>query len=283
MTAQSAYVRDADETTFQRDVIERSRQVPVVVDFWAAWCGPCRFLGPVLERLAASANGQWELVKVDVDRNPRLAAQYRVQSIPAVKAFRDGRVVDEFIGALPEPQVRAWLTLILPSNADRLAAEGRAAEERGDRVAAERAYRAALREDPRHAAAATGLARLLVARDALDEAEQVLAPVQSDPEAQRLLARIRFRRAAKAADFAALKARVEANPRDVAAHYELGLALAGDEAYTAALDHLLEAVRLDRKYANDGARRAMIDIFNILGDEDPRTQEYRRQLASILF
>jgi len=111
MTAQSAHVRDADETTFQREVIERSRQVPVVVDFWAAWCGPCRFLGPVLERLAASANGQWELVKVDVDRNPRLAAQYRVQSIPAVKAFRIAGNISAFCHQTISTSTPGWESL----------------------------------------------------------------------------------------------------------------------------------------------------------------------------
>ena len=283
MTAHPAHVRDVDEATFEREVVERSRQVPVVVDFWAAWCGPCRTLGPVLERLAAAAGGDFELVKVDVDRNPRLAQRYRVQGIPAVKAFRDGQVVSEFTGALPEPRVREWLKEITPSAADRLAAEGRAAEDRGDAHAAERAYRATLGEEPGHAAAAVGLARLLADRGALEEAEGLLRPLAADPEAQRLRTRLRFRAAARDADVAALNARLAADPRDMEARYQLGLALAGDEAYAAALDHLLEAVRLDRRYADDAARKAMIDIFNLLGDDDPRTQEYRRRLSSVLF
>lgn len=283
MTAHPAYVRDVDETAFEREVIERSRQVPVVVDFWAAWCGPCRVLGPVLERLAAESGGAFELVKVDVDRNPRLAQRYRVQGIPAVKGFRDGRLVSEFTGALPEARVRQWLQALVPSPADRLAAEGRAAEERSDLTAAERAYRAALDAQAGHVLATIGLARILAARGDGDEAERLLRPFAHDAEAQRVRARIRFQAAARTADLPALRARLDANPRDVAAHYALGLALAGDEAYTSALDHLLEAVRLDRKYADDGARKAMLEIFSLLGDDDPRTQDYRRRLSSVLF
>ncbi len=283
MTAYPAHVRDVDDLTFEQEVIQRSHQVPVVVDFWAAWCGPCRMLGPVLERLAEEANGDFELVKVNIDENPLVARQYGIQSIPAVKAFRDGRLVDEFVGALPEPQVRAWLNRIVPSAADRLMAEGRAAEEQGDTAAAERTYRAALTKQPGHPGATVGLARILAGRGATAEAEELLAPLAGNPEADALRARLRFRAAARSADIPALQARVEANPRDVAAHYELGLALAGDEAYTAAFDHLLEAVRLDRKYANDGARKAMIDLFNLLGDDDPRTREYRQRLSILLF
>jgi putative thioredoxin len=283
MTAQSPFVRDVDEATFAQDVIERSRQVPVVVDFWAAWCGPCRVLGPVLEKLTAESGGEWELVKVDVDRNPRLSQQYRVQGIPAVKAFRDGKVASEFTGALPEPRVRGWLEALAPSAADRLVAEGRAAEERGDRDAAERAYRSALQHDGGHAAASIGLARLRASKGDVDEAERLLAPFAYEPEAQQVRARLRFQSAAAEADLAGLRPRLEADPRDVAAHYELGLALAGDDAYTAALDHLLEVVRLDRRFADDGARKAMLEIFALLGEDDPRTRDYRRRLSSLLF
>jgi putative thioredoxin len=283
MTTHSPFVRDVGEATFTQEVIERSRQTPVVVDFWAAWCGPCRVLGPVLEKLATEANGAWELVKVDVDRNPRLAQQYRVQGILAVKGFRDGKVFSEFTGALPEARVRQWLTALLPSAADQLTAAGRAAEDRGERAAAEAAYQSALQQQPGHVEASIGLARVLAADGRLEEAERLLQPVAHQAAAQRVLAQIRFQRAARTADIPALRARVEANPRDVAAHYELGLACAGDEAYTAALDHLLEAVRLDRRYADDGARKAMLDIFALLGDADPRTQDFRRRLSAVLF
>jgi putative thioredoxin len=282
MTAH-AHVRDVDEATFAQDVIERSRTVPVVVDFWAAWCGPCRILGPTLERLAAEGNGAFELVKVDVDRNPHLSHQYGIQGIPAVKAFRDGQVVAEFVGALPEAQVRQWLRRIVPSRADELARQGLTAEARGDTAAAERAYREALAQEARHTAAAVGLARILAERGDLAGAEALLRDHPADPAARRLATRLRLRAAAQGVDLGALQARLEADPRDVAAHYQLGLALAADEAYTAALDHLLEAVRLDRRYADDAARKAMIDIFNLLGDDDPRTQEYRRRLSAVLF
>jgi putative thioredoxin len=283
MTAQPAHVRDVDEATFEREVIERSRQVPVVVDFWAAWCGPCRMLGPVLEQLAEQSKGDFELVKVNVDENPRLSQRYRIQGIPAVKAFRDGAMVAEFTGALPEPRVRAWLNGVVPSAADRLAREGLEAEGRGDLVAAERQYRAALAADQRHAAAGIGLARVLIDQGRADDAEPLLTMLAGNPEAGRLRSRLRFRAAANGADFAALNARVAAAPRDAAARYDLGMALAGDEAYTAAFDHLLESVRLDRHYAGDAARKAMLDLFGVLGEDDPRTREYRRQLSSVLF
>ena len=264
-------------------MIRRSYDVPVVVDFWAPWCCTCRQLGPLLERLAAAASGAWELVKVTVDDNPRTAGQYRVQGIPAVKGFRDGRMVAEFTGAVPEPQVRAFLSRLLPSEADLLARAGVELEASGYLATAEDRYREALVKDPNHPRAVVGLARLLADRGETDEALAVLDRRPGDADAQALRAQIGLRRAADGADVAGLEARIATDPKDAAAHYDLGRALAARGEYETALEHLLAAVRLDRTLDDDGARKAMLDIFALLGDGDERTQRYRQMLSMVLF
>ena len=282
MTTHGA-VRDVNDGEFETAVIRRSHEVPVVVDFWAPWCGPCRQLGPLLERLAAAAGGAWELVKVNTDHNPRTATQYRVQGIPAVKGFRDGKLVAEFTGAVPEAQVRAFLGRLLPSEADLLVRSAAEMEEGGYPATAEDRYREALAKEPGHARAAVGLARVLAARGATQEALALLDHHPADAEAQKLRAQLSLQQAAGGTDFAALEARIAADPKDAAAHYDLGRALAAQANYERALQHLLETVRLDRSLDDDGARKAMLDIFALLGDADERTQTYRRMLGSVLF
>jgi putative thioredoxin len=276
-------VRDVGDAEFEAAVIRRSHEVPVVVDFWAPWCGPCRTLGPILERLAGEADGEWELVKVNIDENPRVAAQYRVQSIPAVKGFKDGRIAAEFLGAVPEAQVRAFLRRLAPSGADRLAASAAEMERDGYLATAEDRYREALDKDPNHARATVGLARVLAARDQVEEALTLLDRRPADPEAQKLRAELALKQAGDGADLSALEARIAADARDADAQYALGRALAARGDYQPALEHLLETVKLDRTLDDDGARKAMLDIFALLGDADERTQTYRRRLGSVLF
>jgi putative thioredoxin len=283
VTTHNAPVRDISDAEFESAVIRRSHEVPVVVDFWAEWCGPCRQLGPVLERLAAEASGTWELVKLNIDHNPRVATQFRVQSIPAVKGFRDGAMVAEFLGAVPESQVRSFLTRLLPSEADRLAREGAEMEAGGYAATAEDRYRDALALDANHAKAIVGLARVLAGRNAIDEAVRLLDRRPADPDVQKLRAEISLRQASGDRDLAELRSRVQADLSDAAAHYDLGRALAAAGEYEPAMEHLLETVRLDRSLDNDGARRAMLDIFALLGDEDERTQRNRRMLGMLLF
>ena len=246
--AAEAPIHNVDEAGFEAQVLERSKTVPVVVDFWADWCGPCKQLTPVLERATAAREGKVELAKVDVDANQRLAAAFGVQGIPAVKAFRDGKVASEFTGAVPPAEVERFFDALVPSEADELV-------EAGD----EDSLRRALAADPRHATARGELARILIQRGDTDEALEVLGETTGDFVADGLAARARL------ADDERLAPAFEAWDR-------------GD--YREALERFQEALADPER--RDDVRRMMVAIFTELGPQDPLATEYRRRLASAL-
>ena len=278
----SEWVIEVGDPDFESAVLRRSETTPVVVDFWAPWCGPCRALGPLLERLAAEHQGAFILAKVNVDEAPAVSEAFGIQSIPAVKGFRDGVLVGEFVGAQPEATVRKLLELVLPTAADGLVA--RAATLAPE--AAEAALREALELEPRHARALLELARRLAARGdttgALQLLERVSPPSPLVGESERLAAELRMRTDG-AGDQAALRARIAADPNDLAARLDLGRTLAALGKHEDALAELLDVVRRDPHFADDGARRAMVDLFAVLGSDDPLTDRYRNELAKALF
>src|SRR5690606_16741224 len=246
--------------SFQRDVIDRSREVPVVVDFWATWCGPCRVLGPVLERLANEGNGRFILAKVDVDRVPELAHVFRITGIPDVKAFRNGRIVDEFSGVLPESELRQFIDQLAPPILEDDPAQSARELEAIDPAGAEAEYRKTLEEDPENAAAKLGLVRLLIARGAFDAAREIaenaVVPEEDTAELEALKARISLADRAKGlAPVDALEARVRDEPESPQAHYELGCARAAAGSYGPALEALLRAAELDRSFGRRSEER----------------------------
>jgi putative thioredoxin len=255
-------VFDVGEANFQEQVLRRSFDVPVVVDFWAGWCAPCRILGPILERAVTARGGRVVLAKLDVDQAPRLSAAFGIQGIPAVKAFADGRIVDEFVGAQPPAVVEQFIDGLVPSQADLAAAEAATL----DPAEAEVRYREALAADPDSVPARVGLARLAIDRGELDEALELLGPVEHAPEATALLARARLAR--EGAD--------QASPLAAAAR------MASDGAPETALDGLLAAVR-EGGDQRERARKLMLDVFQVLGDDHPLTRRYRRNLTAALF
>jgi putative thioredoxin len=277
---------DVNEENFEAEVLARSTEVPVLVDFWAEWCGPCKVLSPVLEKLAGEYAGEFILAKVNVDENPQLAGAFGIQGIPAVKLFRDGDLASEFTGALPEPTLREFLGKFLPTAADKEALTAAELEAAGKVDEAKSAYQSILQFDPKHAGALLGLGRLAMNAGEPDAAanylDQVPIVAEERKEADRLIARLQLQSGA-VQDLKALRVKVEAEPKNIAARFELAQALAGAEKYQEALSEFLTIVKTDRKFQDDGARKAMIQIFEVLGSDDPLTDEYRSELAAVLF
>ena len=274
-------VKDITTEEFGQAVLQRSREVPVVVDFWAEWCGPCKTLGPALERVAADYAPKFDLVKVDVDANQDLARQFQIQGIPTVVAFKDGQPVERFTGALPESAVRQWVDGLLPTEADLNVERARDAVLDGDVELAEQIFHQVLGDIPDHAEAGTGLAALMIAKGEPADALIVLGKLPPTPEVERLQAAARVT-SGQSSDVSDLEVKLQAEPADDATRIELATALAARAEYEPALDHLLKVV-IARGPHKEAARKGVLDIFELLGDGHPLTATYRRELANALF
>ena len=274
---------DTSDATFVHDVLERSKGIPVVVDFWAPWCGPCRVLSPILEKLAEEHRGEVQFGALNTDENPRVATQLKIEGIPAVFAFVNGQPVDKFVGALPEPSVREFIQKLVPSDSDRKVRAAMTLLREGKPDEARQLFEAVLSAEPNNRAATVGLAALLTETVELDRAAEMASKWPGEAAAKQVMAHIRIRRASANIDRATMEQRLAANPDDVEAHYRLGALLASQREWEPGLEHLLIAVSLDRKLEGEGPRLRMLDVFNMLGDGNTLTQEYRRRLGHMMF
>ena len=273
---------DVGLAEFERAVLEESKTRPVVVDFWAPWCGPCKSLKPVLEKLAAEYAGAFRLAKINSDDNQALATRYGVRGIPSVKAFVDGAVVDEFSGALPEGEVRAFLDRLIPSPAEEMRATAAALRASGDTAAALQTLAEASKLDPHHVGIRVDAVEIMLDLGEADEARRLLGnmPDDADPRVAQARARLQFM-GAGADDEATLEARVAADENDLAARLKLAHLAVASGRYEAGMDQLLEIIRRDRSFDDDVGRKTLLAVFDLLGN-DPRVGQYRRKLASAL-
>jgi putative thioredoxin len=285
----SAHACDASVADFQQKVLDASRQVPVIVDFWAEWCQPCRILKPILEKLAAEYGGRFILAKVNSDQNQELAQRYGVRGIPAVKAFVDGQLVDEFTGALPEAQIRDFLDGLIPSPAEPLRVQALAAHEAGDVEAARKLMADAINADPRHDASYLDYVELSLEAGDPAAAREVLEVVRErcrdQARVESLTARLQLAAGGGEADAEALRGRIATDPADLGARLQLANSLALARDYRAAFEQLLEIVRRDRKWQEEAGRKTMLTLFTLLAaqpEHDDLVREYRVALSRTL-
>jgi putative thioredoxin len=285
-------IKESGTAGFAKDVIEASRRQPVIVDFWAPWCGPCKQLTPILEKTVRSYAGKVKLVKINIDEHPAIASQLRVQSIPTVYAFRDGRPLDGFMGAQPESAVKAFIERLLGedsgANIEAALKHAEQAFEAGDLAGAAEVYAAILQGDHQNVAALAGLARCYLKSGDTTRAEQTIGLVPPDKRGSAVVASVwaaldLARHAAKAGDAAQFEAKVQANPNDHQARIDYAIALAAGGKRAEAVNQLLESVRRDRKWNEEAARKQLVQFFEAWGPKDPSTLEGRRRLSSILF
>ena len=285
-------IKDGTTASFVKDVIEASKDVPIIVDFWAAWCAPCKQLTPILERVVRAYAGKVRLVKIDVDSNQAVAAQLRIQSMPTVYAFRDGRPLDGFVGAQTESEVRAFVERLVGADeaGDIEAVLNSASEliDEGDLQGAAEIYAAILQEDRENVAALAGLAQCYLITGDFERARQTISLVPPDkrgvPAVEAVNAALDLaEKAASVGDLAGFEQRLNADPADHQARYDLAVGLAGAGKKAEALEHLLEIVRRDRKWNEEAARTQLLQFFEAWGSKEPLVGEGRRRLSSLLF
>jgi len=287
--APGVHIKDGSDAGFMADVIEASQTTPVIVDFWATWCGPCKQLGPALERAVEAANGAVKLVKIDIDKNPAVAGQLRVQSIPTVYAFVDGRPVDGFQGALPESQVKEFVARLIgpaePGEIDDILALAAESLQIGDLGGAAQAYAQALQIDPANIKAIAGMARLYLQNGDAEQAGEVLAMAPADAKDADLdSVRTALKLAGGAsAETQALEQRLKGDPDDHPARLELAKALAARGAYDKAADQLLHIIQRDREWNDQAARKQLLEVFEAAGPVSDVAKQGRKRLSAILF